>query len=814
LRSSVRLEDRAQREQAARVLLDYAGDVPEALVDVLPDVGMTLFPDYLKRLARSPESARRSLERLIAEPLAAWNDPPLDHSWTSPSPTLVARVEAAGGLVEPRFALCQTVPLDEFAGLAEQLRPCGYRPTRVRPYRDGPVVRVAAVWTRDGLGWSLSQDLGPDQVRTEAQRQRTLGRWPIDVAAYAVSGKEEGGTPVYAAVWAELGGSAEEPRTRPAIDYWNDPVRQGPGVSYELDLGRDDPARAKATRESLNAGQRPLTRHRLRSKAGGDWITQLWSMVQDHRQETPLPESGDAHSLERRLGHGACAWDLAMTRDRHAPFEPLYDSTFVSGDALECETPHGLAPEAHRARCLTLAREGYRPASMAAAGLAESGHVLTGSVWHRPAIGKGFLKPDDPQIRHAAAIAALALLGHAGPLWQALRHGPDPTIRSLLLSVTAASGIKPELLLARLDAKPEVSEQRALLLLLGSYPQDAIPDPVRQVLAERLLVRFTSDPDPGIHGAIDWLLRQWGQGEEIRRRERRLATASVPRNRNWYVNGQGQTFTVVRGPVTFEMGELARTEEGETRSPRHTVEIPRSFAMMTTEVTVAQFRPFVEALARRKPVEKRLRERDRYNWSDDCPMIRLDWFDAARYCNWLSSAEGIPRDQWCYEEKEDGAISMPENYLHRLGYRLPTEAEWEFACRAGAATEWPYGRDSVSALDLLQFYAWSSISGAGNRTHPVGMKMPNDLGLFDMLGNAHEWCQDPFDPATYHAQDPGVPRMDHEFPAGLVPEKKNRVLRGGWFNSPADGLRATMRSWDWASYINTQDGFRVARTVR
>ena len=83
-----------------------------------------------------------------------------------------------------------------------------------------------------------------------------------------------------------------------------------------------------------------------------------------------------------------------------------------------------------------------------------------------------------------------------------------------------------------------------------------------------------------------------------------------------------------------------------------------------------------------------------------------------------------------------------------------------------------------------------------------------------MLGNAHEWCQDPYDPAAYHAQDPTKPRLDVEFAAGPVLEKKNRVLRGGWFNDPNEGLRVTARSYDWAGYINLQDGLRVARTVR
>ena len=739
--------------------------------------------------------ATEHLKRLLAEPLAAWSDAPLDASWTRPDVSLARRIEATGGLVDSRFAFCLTLPLAEFTAVAEPLRSCDYRPTRVRPYRDGPLVRVAAVWTRDTLRWSLSLGLRADQVREEAQRQHGLGYWPVDVAAYSPVDAENGPTPLYLAVWSELKSTDEERRMRPGDDVWDVPGKQAPGASYELDLERDEPAALEAGKKSLAAGQRPLTRQRLRRSDGCDWLAQVWFVVPDHPREWPLPETGDGRALQRRLAHRACAWDLALTLNEHAPFEPTYDAIFVTGDGLECAVPHGLTPEAHRVRCLALVKEGYRPVAIAAAGRAEPGQIVTGSVWHRPPVGKGFLFRQDPQFRHARAIAALARLGHPEPLWEALRHGPDPTVRSLLLHDAMALGIGPELLLARLDAQPDVSERRALLLALGICQADAIPAPVRHALTERLLAGFTSDPDPGIHGAIGWLLRGWGQGEEIRRREQGLAAADPPRDRDWYVNRHRQTFAVVRGPVTFGMGEPVRV------------------AVMTTEVTVAQFRPFLEALSQRQPVLPRLRNQNRYDWDNDCPKIRLDWFDAARYCNWLSSVEGVPKEQWCYIENQDGTIAMPEHYLGRTGYRLPTEAEWEFACRAGAITNWPYGRDARDATILLPSYAWS-IADAGNRTHPVGAKRPNDLGLFDMLGNAHEWCQDPFDTTTYHIPEPGSPRVDREFPAGLVPEKTNRVLRGGWFHYAPDGLTATVRSWDWAGYINTQDGFRVARTVR
>src|SRR5262249_35042771 len=149
------------------------------------------------------------------------------------------------------------------------------------------------------------------------------------------------------------------------------------------------------------------------------------------------------------------------------------------------------------------------------------------------------------------------------------------------------------------------------------------------------------------------------------------------------------------------------------------------------EVTVAQFVRF----RKEHSIERY------YAPSMNCPVNMVTWYLAAEYCNWLSDQEGIPKEQWCYlpnkAGKYEAGMRMAANYLQRTGYRLPTEAEWEYACRAGAETTFSFGESE----DLLGKYAWYTASSL-TRSHPVGLLKPNDVGLYDMHGNALEWMQD------------------------------------------------------------------------
>jgi formylglycine-generating enzyme required for sulfatase activity len=157
----------------------------------------------------------------------------------------------------------------------------------------------------------------------------------------------------------------------------------------------------------------------------------------------------------------------------------------------------------------------------------------------------------------------------------------------------------------------------------------------------------------------------------------------------------------------------------------------------------------------------------------------------------------------------EAGMKMAPNYLERTGYRLPTEAEWEYACRAGADTGFSFGEYTLSMKnDLLGKYAWF-VQNSPETSQPVGRLKPNDLGLFDMHGNVFEWTQDVF--RVYVKSEDGKVTNDIEDRHGIS-NTNDRVLRGGSFICPAVLLRSANRSKAVPAYRAGDVGFRPART--
>jgi len=205
---------------------------------------------------------------------------------------------------------------------------------------------------------------------------------------------------------------------------------------------------------------------------------------------------------------------------------------------------------------------------------------------------------------------------------------------------------------------------------------------------------------------------------------------------------------------TFQMGSRHGKED---EAPVHTVKVD-AFLVDKYEVTQAEY----ERLG--------LSNRSHFR-GPTLPMEQVTWVQAAIYCNKRSKDEGL---QPCYDE-ETAACDFDAD-----GYRLPTEAEWEYACRAGTDGDYSFGSEARK----LGEHAWFS-DNAGKKTKPVGQKKPNPWGLYDMHGNVAEWCNDTYDKSYYASGPSSNPRG----PA----DGKQYVLRGGSWKSTAEALRSSYR---------------------
>jgi formylglycine-generating enzyme required for sulfatase activity len=206
----------------------------------------------------------------------------------------------------------------------------------------------------------------------------------------------------------------------------------------------------------------------------------------------------------------------------------------------------------------------------------------------------------------------------------------------------------------------------------------------------------------------------------------------------------------------FEMGSSPDAPMRQEEETPHAVVLTHPFRISATEVTQAQWLALM-------PINRSPQE------GDDRPVTSVSWRDAVEFCRQLSEKEGA-------------------------SYRLPTEAEWEYACRAGGGKPDPSGLDEV---------AWSA-DNSDRTTHPVATKKANAWGLFDMLGNAAEWTADTYGP---------YPDGDEvEDPTGPG-EGATKVVRGGAYRSFPPAVRCAARTGLSQAYQVAHVGFRVVRDV-
>jgi len=255
------------------------------------------------------------------------------------------------------------------------------------------------------------------------------------------------------------------------------------------------------------------------------------------------------------------------------------------------------------------------------------------------------------------------------------------------------------------------------------------------------------------------------------------------------------TGTVVGQMVTVEGGTFMMGDEFEDLSdgcrPVHQVTLTYDFEIGKYELTFDEYDAFCNETGRSKPSD--------YGWGRGIrPVIYVSWWDAIAYCNWLSEKENLPK---AYDSNgnlldKDGRVTTDPSKV--VGYRLPTEAEWEYAARGGNKSN-AYKYAGSNNLDDVAWYALNS----GVMTQEVGKKAPNELGIYDMSGNAREWCSDWYGNYSSSAQT-----NPYNSTAGSF-----RVVRGGSCYSDAAGVRVANRTGYTPASTVRGLGFRIARTV-
>ena len=397
---------------------------------------------------------------------------------------------------------------------------------------------------------------------------------------------------------------------------------------------------------------------------------------------------------------------------------------------------------------------------------------------------------------------------------------------------------EPDRIIRKLMREKNNTQRMDLILRLAAFDETELTSEKQRQIIPTFLRWYRDDPHPGVHAAIDYLFRNSKSGNIPRKFDWKLRDSLIIIDkllsttpfvkRKWYVTKTCQTMVIIEGPVRFEMGSPSTEPDRDNDESMHMVNIPRSFAIANKEVTVAEYQrfldgnPVIKAAAKKDPDKDPTRDNPRmktFSPDDNCPQIMMNWYEAAQYCNWLSKEERIPEEEWCYpsmNEIKDG-MQMPDNYLHRTGYRLPTEAEWEFACRSGSSTSRFYGMSE----QILDRYAWYSkhpmkskkdtvAKDDPNRTFPVGQLLPNNFGLFDVYGNVWEWCQSRRLPYVRHET------TDNEDLLLVILDTLARVRRGGSFSYGKECMRSAHRGANNAFPNQRRDnvGFRIARTMK
>lgn len=660
--------------------------------------------------------------------------------------------------------LAHHVPPPAFEEIDRSVREFGFRVAQVLPTTAAPR-HLVVLWVRDGADARVGLDMTDEAAAEANRRNRQDGFLPDDLAAVL-----DGEGVRFNVVWIK-------PPAGSAL------------ADADLYLGLDEQRhQAEGWARLFEGGlERPRAQALVRQGDGQVLYSAIhWHAPRglDHRVQWHL--SDEEFARLSRFNPSFVPVSGRHVLEHSSPTEPRVSALFWSGVPVRIEVTPPLLRRDHAREVQRLMREGYYPVSIDVARDGRDQGVRLQSVWYRA------LRDPGEAVSHAHRVRNLALvcqgLGDDEPLESMLATTEEPDRRGALVPVMHRLAVPAEWLLERVEAHESLPLRRAAAWCLAQYAAGSVSPTVRTRVASLLQDPRAHADDPGLRSALVAVAEAWRMPPSV-------AAADLPGE---IISTNGTRLVCVT-PREVEWCGSEATEPGRdaSKEPLVPFRLAHRFAIGVHEVTVGQFRRY-------RPDYEMI---DGYVRDVTAPVVNISIFDAMQYCRWLSEQEGLPESEMVYPaiDRIGPGMRVGAEALARSGYRLPTEAEWEVACRGGVGSGRWFGFDS----GLLREHAWTA-ANSDYRLHGVMRQLPNDFGLFDTLGNAKEWCQ------TVKAPYPGEvtePVQDPSVQTQVIEATTRMITRGGaMLYQPLDA-RAGQRDDHEAAHRRVYLSFRIARTL-
>ncbi len=589
--------------------------------------------------------------------------------------------------------------------------------------------------------------------------------------------------------WKDLANLKESATFQKRPKQWQHAISGMLGALIDVYLGK--------TESGINALKTLLKNESVESRFyGAAGMSEVAGFLDDQsteqaRQCLALAESGLRALVSEQLVSANRVYEtteLATVREQRSfgqwlveQLKPIsYSMIWHTSSEFVARESHGKSIPQHLEDCEQLINAGFVPASISVLKPDHDRPSVTASVWHQPCWTA--LKHDQ-QTRRLRAAAALISFKPDGPWWALLKPHRDPTFATRLVHRLSRFGVSLSATTRALEEASDPQLQRQLIIAgCESGWSDTSSDERSEFISAIRNLMAESDT-AGIHSTSIWALRQMELRDESTRTSVDL-NSSPTAHGSRVITESGLEMVAVVPDETFRIGSPVSEQGRSIFERRVSVSGASPWLISTTEITTGHF----------KQVGLRAVE------SNGSTAAMASWYEAAEFCNRLSELEGLDSSEWYYApnlegEYAEGMKCRPVS-ASLQGYRLPTESEWEFTCRARTNTAWQTGNDS----EFLEHYAWF-LNDSLESPAMAGLLRPNALGCFDMAGNLPVWCHEPWSPTRRNLST----TADE-----VVEADTKRVARGGSFNLTSRHCRSAARAL-FLPHQRITLGFRVVR---